>query len=65
MKTLAEFCRERGVSEWAGRRLFDQFLPSGLRMGLYRVVRPEDVAVLEKAFREKGLLQTSALQPVG
>jgi hypothetical protein len=54
MRTLSDWARERGVPDWLARRLFDKVMPHGLRAGLYRIVRPEDVPTLERALQERG-----------
>lgn len=59
-RTLTDYCRERGISDSTGRKIFDRILPDGLRAGLYRLVRDEDIPVLDKAFAAAGLMLRKA-----
>jgi hypothetical protein len=53
MKTLQAWAREKKISEWAARRLYDAVIHGGVRVGLYRLLRPADETALDAALQSR------------
>jgi DNA-binding transcriptional MerR regulator len=55
---MGEVARRLGCKQWQVRRLFERnLLPQPMRVGAYRVVRTEDLPVIEQALRAAGYLK--------
>jgi DNA-binding transcriptional MerR regulator len=55
--TLGEIAREFGATIWQVRRLFERgILPPAERIGLYRVVRADDVPRVVEELRNAGYI---------
>lgn len=59
--TLGEIARETGATQWQVRRLFERgLLPPAERIGLYRVVRAEDLPAIRTALIQAGYLEAES-----
>jgi hypothetical protein len=57
-QTLGEFARSRGLPTWKVRRLFERgLLPPARRLGLYRVIGPDEVAAVDEALVKAGYIR--------
>jgi DNA-binding transcriptional MerR regulator len=55
--TLGEIAREYGATVWQVRRLFERgILPPAERIGMYRVVRAEDLRKVVEGLRNAGYI---------
>lgn len=60
--TLGDVARKYGCKVWQVRRLFELgILPPAERIGVYRVVRVEDLPTLETKLIEAGYIKAEAV----
>ena len=64
--TLGEIAREHGATVWQVRRLFERgILPPAERIGLYRVVRADDLPRVVDALRVAGYIGEATSRATG
>jgi hypothetical protein len=63
--TIGAVANHFGCRPWQVRRLFERgILPAAERVGVYRVINPAELPVIEAALRECGYLPSQAREAV-